>query len=165
MLSFRRRKTFDPTLDNKLTLFKYKKDESVMKSTEELMKQLENISIEEFKNTDLFDQTSISDTLNELLTQRGLSARDIIINLNMERSYTYQILSGRRNPTRNFLIRFGLYLNLSLNQIQKLLSIGKRSVLYPRNRFDAAVIYAILHHMSIEELNMLLEQIDEPPLT
>lgn len=136
-----------------------------MKPTDELLKQLQNLNIDEFKNEDMFDDITIADYLNELLKSHNLLAKDIIINLNMERSYTYQILNGRRNPTRFFLLRLGLFMHLSLDEIQKMLSVGRRPVLYPRNRFDAAVIFAIQHDMSLEELNALLEDIGEPPLS
>ena len=45
-----------------------------------------------------------------------------------------------------------------------MLSICQRAILYPRNRFDAAIIYALEHDMSIDDLNDLLEEIGEPPL-
>ena len=95
-----------------------------MKSTEELLKLLENLDIEEFKKEDSFQNINISEYLNELLETHGLSARDIIIKLNMERSYTYQILKGRRNPTRNFLIRIALLCQLTVDETQKLLTAG-----------------------------------------
>jgi transcriptional regulator with XRE-family HTH domain len=113
-----------------------------MKSTDELLNLLQNLDIEEFKKEDSFQNINISEYLNELLQTQGLSPRDIIIKLNMERSYAYQILKGRRNPTRNFLIRIALLCQLTVEETQKLLTAGNRPILYPRNRFDAAVLYS-----------------------
>lgn len=132
-----------------------------MKSTEELLKLLENLDIEEFKKEDSFRNVNISDYLSELLENRGLQAKDIIIKLNMERSYAYQILNGRRNPTRNFLIRIALLCQLSVDETQKLLTVGNRPILYPHNRFDAAILYCIQHKLCEEELNELLKDIGE----
>ena len=135
-----------------------------MKSTEELIKLLENIDIEEFKKEEAFRSIDFPAYLNEVLTQHNLQPKDVIVKLNMERSYTYQILNGRRNPTRNFLIRIAFLCKLSVDETQKLLSAGNRPILYPRNRFDAAVLYCIQHELSEEELNELLDDIGEEAL-
>lgn len=42
-----------------------------------------------------------------------------------------------------------------------MLSIAQRAQLYPRNRFDAAIIFALEHEMTLEETNALLEEIGE----
>lgn len=135
-----------------------------MKSTEELITLLQNLDIEEFKKSDSFQDINITAYLNELLNRHGLQAKDIIIRLNMERSYTYQILNGRRQPTRTFLIRIAFLCKLSVNETQKLLSAGSRPILYPRNRFDAAVLYCLQHQLNEEELNKLLVDIGEEAL-
>lgn len=83
----------------------------------------------------------------------------------MERSYTYHILKGRRKPTRNFLIRIAFLCQLSVDETQKLLTAGNRPILYPRNRFDAAVLYCLQHSLKEEELNELLTDIGEDTLS
>lgn len=135
-----------------------------MKSTDELLNLLQNLDIDEFKKEYSFQDINFSAYLNELLDTHGLQTRDIIIKLNMERSYTYQILKGRRNPTRNFLIRIAFLCQLSVDETQELLTIGNRPILYPRNRFDVAVLYCIQHNLNEEELNELLMDIGEEVL-
>lgn len=132
-----------------------------MKLTEDLLKQIRELNIDEFKKEDNFDKIGIGDYLSNLLTSHELQPKDIIINLNMDRSYTYQILGGRRNPTRNFLLRIAIFLKLPLDETQRMLSIAQRAQLYPRNRFDAAIIFALEHEMTLEETNALLEEIGE----
>mgnify|MGYP004668579977 FL=1 len=132
-----------------------------MKLTEDLLKQIRELNIDEFKKEDNFDKIGIGDYLSNLLTSHDLQPKDIIINLNMDRSYTYQILGGRRNPTRNFLLRIAIFLKLPLEETQRMLSIAQRAQLYPRNRFDAAIIFALEHEMTLEETNALLEEIGE----
>ena len=132
-----------------------------MKLTEDLLKHIRELNIDEFKKEDNFDKIGIGDYLSNLLTSHDLQPKDIIINLNMDRSYTYQILGGRRNPTRNFLLRIAIFLKLPLEETQRMLSIAQRAQLYPRNRFDAAIIFALEHEMTLEETNALLEEIGE----
>ncbi len=136
-----------------------------MKSTEELLKLLQNLDIEEFKKEDFFQGLDISDYLNTLLEAHDLQAKDVILKLNMERSYTYQILNGRRKPTRNFLIRIAFLCQLSVDETQKLLTAGNRPILYPRNRFDAAVLYCLQHQLTEDKLNELLTDIGENTLS
>lgn len=136
-----------------------------MKSTEELMNLLQQLDIEELKKEYSFQMIKIQDYLNELLRSHGFTARDVIIHLNMERSYTYQILKGRRNPTRKFLIRIAVLCQLSLEETQHLLTVGNRPALYPRNRFDAVVIYGIQHNLTEEEIDELLTELGEDALS
>lgn len=136
-----------------------------MKSTEELLNLLQNLDIEEFKKEYSFQDVNISDYLNTLLETHGLQAKDVILKLNMERSYTYQILKGRRKPTRNFLIRIAFLCQLSVDETQKLLTAGNRPILYPRNRFDAAVMYSLQHNLTEQRLNELLSDIGEDTLS
>lgn len=135
-----------------------------MRSTDELLKLLQNLDIEEFIKTDTFQDINISDYLQELLAKSDIRTTELILRLNMERSYTYQILNGRRQPTRNFLIRTALLCRLSVDETQRLLTIGRRPVLYPRNRFDAAVLYCLQHQLDEEQLKQLLKDIGEKPL-
>ena len=128
-----------------------------MKATDELLKQIKELNIEDFKKQESFDCISIDEYHN-------LQPKDIILNLNMERSYTYQILNGRRKPTRNFLLRIAIFISLSLDETQKMLTIAQRPQLYPRNRFDAAIIFSLEHKMSLDETYELLEEIGEEPL-
>ena len=65
-----------------------------MKATDELLKQIKELNIEDFKKQESFDCISIDKYLCSLLTSHNLQPKDIILNLNMERSYTYQILDG-----------------------------------------------------------------------
>lgn len=138
--------------------------EKEMKSTEELFNLLQNLDIDEFKKEESFQESNISDYLNALLKEKNIQPKDIIVKLNMERSYTYQILKGRRKPTRIFLIRIALLCKLDIDATQRLLSTGNRPILYPRNRFDAAILYGIQHNLDETQVNELLLDIGEDSL-
>ena len=126
-----------------------------MKSTDELINDLKKQ-----------DQTSFLENETDYVQSGGAYLSKLLKehHLELERSYAYQILRGTRKPTRILLLRIGFYLQLSLSEFQRMLSICQRAILYPRNRFDAAIIYALEHNMSIDDLNDLLEEIGEPPL-
>lgn len=101
----------------------------------------------------------ISIYLCNLLAERNLEVKDVVKRLNIERSYGYQMFNGTRKPTRNLLIRLAVLLELPLEETNRLLKIGRKEVLYPRRREDAAVIFALEKKMSPEELQEIQEEL------
>lgn len=86
---------------------------------------------------------SIHILLNKYIVEKGVSHADIIRLLNVDRSYGYQLLNGRRMPTRKQLIKICLILRLDFSQTQQLLKTGGKAVLYAKDVIDARVIYSI----------------------
>lgn len=132
-----------------------------MKSTDELIHQ-----IKEQKKGDLsfldekeYNGPSISVYLCDLLTEHHMEVREAIKKLGLERTYGYQMFNGTRKPTRTMLVRLGLLLKLSLEEVNRLLKIGGKEALYPRRREDAAAIYAIEKKLSLEEWEDMLEEL------
>ncbi len=111
-----------------------------------------------------FTPPAFSFRLAELLEARGWRVRDAIRACNLERSYGYQLFNGTRPPTRTFLLRLALVLGLEEEAAQRLLTQAGKPVLYPRSRFDAAVLYGLSHHLSLEETDELLCRLGEEGL-
>lgn len=130
--------------------------------TDEIMNELKNKDSGKFPG-ELVDSERIDivEYLQELLKDRGVSVSTLTSRLPYDRSYMYQFFNGRRNPTRILLLQIAILLSLSVDDTQRLLRIGKKAVLYPRVRADAAVIYAIEHRLSPDEVDELLTQIGE----
>lgn len=89
--------------------------------------------------------------IEKYMEEKNIQRADIIRFLNLDRTYGYQILNGTRTPTRVHLIKIGLLLKLSLEEMQRLLKIGGKEILYARNMTDAKAIYAIEHNLGYEE--------------
>ena len=85
--------------------------------------------------------------INKYIAEKNASHAEIIRNLNVERCYGYQLLNGKRTPTRVQLIKIGLLLKLEFNEIQKLLKVAGKESLYARNITDAKIIHAIEHDL------------------
>ena len=60
-----------------------------MKATDELLKQIKELNIEDFKKQESFDCISIDEYLCSLLTSHNLQPKDIILNL---KSGQFQLL-------------------------------------------------------------------------
>lgn len=88
---------------------------------------------------------------NEYMRHKGISKAELIKRLNVDRSYGYQLLNGTRTPKRSYVIQIGLLLEISIDQLQKLLKAADRKPLYVRNIFDARVFYALSNKMDYDE--------------
>lgn len=132
-----------------------------MKSTNELIHQIKEQKTEDssFLYQKDYACPSIHIYLNDLLHSHGKEIRQVIRQLNIERTYGYQMFNGTRKPTRHFLLRLAVLLGLSLDETNRLLKIGHKEILYPRIRTDAAVIFAIEKKWSLEKLDALLEEL------
>lgn len=107
---------------------------------------------------------SCAKALRDLLERAGISASDWIAAADISRSYGYQILRGERIPGRDILLRTALAVRLSVEETQRLLTLGGCAVLYPRLRRDAAVIFALNQSLSLLETESLLSSLPERSL-
>ncbi len=106
-----------------------------------------------------FDEQAVLDNkapdihilINKYIIENSIPHTEIIRKLNVERSYGYQILNGKRVPTRTQLIKIGLIFKLSFEELQRMLKIAGKEVLYARNVTDARVIYSIEHGLDYEK--------------
>lgn len=131
-----------------------------IKSTSELMKELEKeeISLEEyFKNNPYtIENSDLKAHWHNLIEKSGLSSFDIINRSEFAYAYYYEVIGGKKIPSRDKIIRLILAMHLSLDDCQKTLRICGLSELYPRFRRDSIIIYAINHELTVFELNELL---------
>ena len=136
-------------------------------NTDQLLDMLQGTrSLQPFLDDHEIDFLSLNlpQYLSLLLERHQLSKQDVLTASNLDRSLAYQIFSGYRNPSRNALISIAIGMHLSLPETQRLLKIAQRGELYPKNRRDAAILFAIFHHMDIIETELLLDSIGEPCL-
>lgn len=84
------------------------------------------------------------------MDKKGISRAKMIRLMNIERTYGYQLLNGRRRPTRAHVIQMGLLLELDIDSFQKLLKTAKKKPLYVRDLFDARVFFAVKHKMDYD---------------
>ncbi len=130
-----------------------------MKTTNELLQKIRNMKKNDiglFTDKD-FTSPQIHFYLTDLLYKHGVSNMDFITKMNLERSYGYQILNGRRKPSRELLIKTSIFLHLNLDETQRLLKIGNREILYPRIREDAIAIFTIEKKLSLSEYQELMD--------
>lgn len=103
-----------------------------------------------------FREPLFCDVLYEMIQNRKLTPKDMIVMSGIDRSYFYHILSGTKTPGRNMVLRIGFCLQTTLNEMNRLLTLAGVNVLYSKIRRDAVLIYAIQNKYSMDQANELL---------
>lgn len=134
-----------------------------MKETGDLIRQIRKLGRNDmsFLEDKDFKCPEIRYYLSDILREHEMSAAEYIVTMNLERSYGYQLLNGRRRPSRDLLVRTAILFHLNLEETQRLLKIGNREVLYPRVRKDAIAIFAIEKELSLFEYQELVDEYEE----
>lgn len=128
-------------------------------TTEEILNELKTDNAETAVFDRLSEELSVSDYMNLLLSERNAQISKLVFMLGYDRCYVYQFFNGKRAPTRTFLLRLAVLLSLSLEKTQRLLTLGGKSVLYPKIKRDAALIYVLEHGIGAGQVNEFLERI------
>lgn len=137
------------------------------KSTEELNSILKNNKdLKSFmlQNEAEFIEDSFSEYLSKLMAEKGIEKSKLILYAQLDKNYGYEIFRGKKLPSRDYVIRIGIALKLSLVELNRLLRIAGKSELYPRNKRDSIIIYAINNQKSLEDCYYLLENMNEENL-
>ena len=135
------------------------------KSTEELKNDLHLASgIEGFlvDNRKDFRQYTLAEYLHHLLKEKRLIKKVVVRDSLLERIYAYHIFAGRKKqPARNKVISLALAMKLTPEETQYLLYYAGAEQLYVRNPRDSILWYALEHHMSVIDTNIMLQKMSE----
>ena len=134
-----------------------------MKETDEIMGMIKEEGVAYFAR-ERGNKVEVGLYLEHLIEERGMKKKDVVRELNLEESYARKLFGGQRIPTRKILLQCAFLLALDLSDTQRLLDIGQKPRLYPRVRYDAAIIYGLEEKMTLEEMNSFLEEIGEETL-
>lgn len=102
--------------------------------------------------------------LNKLMADYECHASTLVVGACISKTYVYQFINGERLPGRDIILRISLAMGLTLDETQRLLTLAGKSILYPRIRRDAGILYCIRKKMSLDEANSFLEDISEVPM-
>lgn len=137
------------------------------KSTEELLKTLKHTpDVRTFltQEQENFQNLPLHAYLNSLLAQKNIPPSESIRKSGLDRTYCYQIFSGKKSPSRNKLLALCIGLSLDFEETQTLLKSTGYPLLYPRKERDSIIIFALQRRMPIWEVNELLQDAGHSPL-
>ena len=97
------------------------------------------------ENEENFKTEEFREMLERLFSKRGISKAALAKASGMSEVYLHQVFSGRRKPSRNRLLSLCFGLGATLDETQSVLRRCGCAELYPHNRRDAVLIFALLH--------------------
>lgn len=140
--------------------------EDYKKTTDELMKIIAN------SRTDLSGlmgdleseqlTMELRDFFSMTLMKKNLTPAQVVKKSGLQSAYAYQIISGeKKHPARTKLLALAFAMDLTLEETQQMLKVAHLQPLYPRNRQDLAVIFAIKEHYTLIQVNEMLQDLQE----
>jgi len=129
------------------------------KSTQELMQMLSaEENIEEYldKNSGEFLEVPLHEYLSELLQTKSVKKNDVIRRSGLNQIYAYQIFAGTKHPNRDKLLALAFGFPLPVVETQRLLRMGMVRELYPRDRRDSVIVFALRQKLTIQQTDDLL---------
>ena len=137
------------------------------KTTQELLKILKNSrKIESYLSNQSKELLNVSlpQYLDRLLKEKNLKKSQCISEANLQRNYGYQIFSGERTPSRDKLLSLCIAMRLTLEETHSLLCSTGYADLYPKNKRDSILIFALEKNLNVLETNDLLYELEEATL-
>lgn len=128
------------------------------KSTQELLSLIqntENIELYLKENEMEMQHWTLDSYLQHLIEEKHLKIADVMNN-SQQSDYVYKVFKNQRKASRDILIAIALGMECSLGEAQTLLRIASQARLDPRNQRDAVFIYAVLHKLSVVQVNEIL---------
>lgn len=126
------------------------------KSTSTLMNELNSSSqIDKYlkENSNFIIEKKLFKYLQEKLDEKGLSKSDVIKKSEINEIYGYQILSGKRFPSRNKLLCICIGAEFSVEETNEVLRVAEFSPLYPKLKRDSVIIFCIKNRYPIWRIN------------
>lgn len=140
-----------------------------MKNTEELLNQLklDKLSYSEYlsENEDCFLDNDLSHFWKKVMDLTEMKKVDIINKADVGYTFFYDILKGKKHPSRDTVIKIFLALRLDIDLCQEALRLYEWAALYPKLKRDSILIYSITHKFSLFETDDLLKKNNEAVLS
>ena len=130
-----------------------------MKKTTDLLNELNtsnNIDKYLKDNSDSIIDQTLAEYFCKIFEERNLSKSEVIHRSNLNEIYAYQILGGKRTPSRDKIIALCVGAYFSIDDTNYTLKLGGFAPLYPKSERDAIIIYGIQHQKTVLEINETL---------
>ncbi len=123
-------------------------------------------TIEDFldKNQEDCKLPTFHHELRRQLHEANVAANGFYQLVDLDQSFCYQLLSGKRKPSRDTVMRISLALKLDMGTANGLLKVAGHQPFYARNPRDAAVMHGLVKGMTLMALNDKLWSLELPTL-
>lgn len=126
-----------------------------MIATDKLFLLVDSCSnINEVKN--MFPDLDFLTYLYSILGYYNIPNSRIIDKVEMNEGDYYNILDGKKEPTRNEILQLTKAINLDLKKTNFLLRLAHQTILDPKDSRDSLIIFSIKNHYNLKEINVIL---------
>lgn len=115
-------------------------------------------------NQPFFSGNSVAQLLSAFHAQKPITKAKLAKKAGISEVYLHQVLSGRRNPSRDRLNCLCVGLEATLDETQELLKRVAYAPLYPKLKRDAIICHGIIHHTPLSAINDKLHAENENSL-
>lgn len=98
--------------------------------------------------------------LQKIVIEKGFENSEVIRKSGIEKGYYYEIMRGRKNPSRDKIIQIAIALDLNIKETNELLNM-QGYALWGENPRDFIILYCIENNLNLIHVNMLLEEFKE----
>lgn len=107
---------------------------------------------------------TISGVLNEMIGAKNLTVEIVAGRADIDPATVYRFMNGKRNPSRNALLRIAMGMGLSLEETQVLLKSGNCAALSASRERDLEIMNGIIKKKDYDEVNVALIKKNLPDL-
>lgn len=107
---------------------------------------------------------SLPDYIKQLCKEKNIKKSVLIEQADLHRTYAYQILNGTRSASRDNLIKLCIGGQFSLEQTNRILTLGGYNKLYAKNPRDSLITFCINKQCNLIKTNILLDHHQQLPL-
>ena len=127
-------------------------------STKEFENKIDSMqSIDEFREMlSELPKTTFSDRIYEMCEERQLNLSQVQCKCGITKSYFYEFANGKRAPKKHHVIKIGMAMHLSLEELNELLKLAQHKELYAKRKEDAIIIYGIKNNLTAMQIDELL---------
>jgi len=102
--------------------------------------------------------SSFSSLLFNLIQLKNLEVLDFLTSLGLSKSYSYQLLNGTKNPSRDTVIKICLGIGAKVEQANALLCLSGHHELYIKDKRDAIIYFSLTNQIALSDYNLIIEK-------
>ena len=88
------------------------------------------------------------------------SFNSILKDVTMSKSQFFDVLSGKAKPQKHHVIKIGIAMKLSVQEINELLKLAHLKELYAKDKEDVVIMFGIQNGLTISDIQEKLEEIN-----
>ena len=112
--------------------------------------------LESYLDQHTMQAPTLSDFLQSELRRRGLRRAKVLKEAQIEQTFGWYVFRGMRGMSRENVLKLSFAMGFDTRHANCALQAAGASILYPRHRRDAIIIYCLEHGQSLQQANETL---------